>query len=530
MSSTRESSSSPIERCTLARWMTLVSIVLTAGVSLAWSHAKLLSQDEMYAFQTDRVPTFAEFVRVQKQWPISLDPLLYHSMSHIGMQVFGVGPFALRFPSFLGFLLMQVCLFFFVRNIAGDRAGAVAAALPALTVTLFYSAEGRPYGFLLGIYALALLCWQRAGFRVQGSASSKRAWWLIGLAVAVAAGLNAHYFGVLLLVPLWAGEAWRTYSRRKVDWPVMGALVGGMAAIVFTKPFMAGAAEFKKHYYNAGGVGLHDITRAYRSIFLDYTKMPMWVQHTAMVLLVLYAAALIWGCWRVFRARSLRISSAEWVAVLAMAALPFGGYLLARFVTHSIEVRYVLGALVALSAMTAFAVAPYLRSDAVFSGVLVALGLGIVGGGAARVRSEQRATDAEMASLVLPANVRQALDASPTRLLYIQDMGTFEIASYYEPDPDVRSRMALVFSEEEELRWDHHDTMALTAEHMQHFAGLRVVPYEELRSEPGPHVFLLEHSGWDWTDEAFAEGHATVTPLGRAAGADAASIEFAPNR
>jgi hypothetical protein len=520
-----------VQRCTLARWMAVVFIVLTACISLAWSHAKLLSQDEMYAFQTDRVPTFAELVKVQKQWPISLDPILYHAMSHIGMQVVGVGPSALRFPSFLGFLLMQVCLFFFVRNLAGDRAGAVAAALPALTVTLYYSAEGRPYGFLLGMYALALLCWQVATREAeQGAGRTTRTLPLVGLALALAAALNAHYFGILLLVPLWGGEAWRTYTRRRVDWPVVGALVAGMAAIGFTEPFMAGAAEFKKHYYNAGGVGLHDITRAYRSIFLDYTKMPMRVQHIAMVLLVAYTAALVWGCWRVYRARRLRMGSAEWVAVLLMAALPFGGYLLARFVTHSIEVRYVLGALVALSIMTALAAAPYLRHDAVFNTVLVLLGVGIVAGGAVRVRAEQRATDAELSSLVLPPNVREALNASPTHLLYIQDMGTFEIASYYEPDPVVRAAMTLVYSENEELRWDRHNTMALTAEHMEHFAGLCVQPYDAIRSEAGAHVFLLQHSGWDWTDEAFAADHATVTLLGKAAGADAASVQFAAKR
>ena len=85
---------------------------------------------------------------------------------------------------------MQVCLFFFVRNMAGDRAGAVAAAFPALTATLFYSAEGRPYGLLLGMYALALLCWQMAravaGSRGQGSGG--RMWPLIGLAVGACGG------------------------------------------------------------------------------------------------------------------------------------------------------------------------------------------------------------------------------------------------------------------------------------------------------------------------------------------------------
>jgi uncharacterized membrane protein len=149
-------------KCGLARVMVVVFVCLTAAVSLGWSHAKLMSQDEMYQFQTDSVGSLTELVQVQKTWPISLDPLLDHALAHGAMQVFGVGAFAERLPALAGFLLMQVCLFFLVRNWAGDRAGVVAAAFPAVTATLYYSAEGRPYGLLLGLYALALLCWQIA--------------------------------------------------------------------------------------------------------------------------------------------------------------------------------------------------------------------------------------------------------------------------------------------------------------------------------------------------------------------------------
>ena len=151
-----------ISSCRLARAMVVVFVLLTAVLALTWSHTKVMSQDEMYAFHTYSVPSVAELVHVQRTEPISLDPLLYPLLSHAGMKAFGTTAFALRLPALLGFLLMQLCLFFFVRNLAGERAGVVAAAFPALTATLFYSAEGRPYGLMLGLYALALLCWQIA--------------------------------------------------------------------------------------------------------------------------------------------------------------------------------------------------------------------------------------------------------------------------------------------------------------------------------------------------------------------------------
>jgi hypothetical protein len=397
-------------------------------------------------------------------------------------------------------------------------------AFPALTATLYYSAEGRPYGLMLGLYALALLSWQAA---TQEGGNRRRGWALAGLALAIALTINTHYFGILLLAPICAAEGFRSLQRRRMDWPVCAAIYLGMAGFAATMPFLKAAGEFRRNYYNAGTVGLHDITRAYRSMFVDYMQSSINAQHLWMVALVAFAAALVWGCARRMRGElGPRIPAAEWVLLLTLAALPFCGYLLARFVTHSIEVRYVLGALVAISAMVAVVISPWLRRDGVFAAVMVALGVAIVGAGAARIHAEQKKTEARLASLVLPAEVKSALDANPDGRLYMQDMGAFEEGRYYEPDADVRARMTLVYSRAEEMRWNRHDTMALTAMHIARFTGLPVAQYEALHAQPGEHLFVLYHTGWDWTDEAFAEDGARVRPVGRAMAGDVAAVGF----
>jgi hypothetical protein len=510
--------------CRLARALTIVMIGFTAVVSLLWSRAKLFSQDEMYEFQTDSIGSLRELVHVQRTWPISLDPLLYHGLSHAAMQVFGAGAFAQRLPALFGFLLMQACLFFLVRRLAGERAGAVAATFPAVTATLYYSAEGRPYGLLLGLYALALLCWVTAAD--ETTTTQSRIMPLAGLAIAIAATLNAHYFGILLLGPICAAELWRTVERRRPDWPMVIAVVVGCSGIVLTRPFMKAAGAFRTHYYNAGSVGLHDITRAYRSIFVNYTTMPMVVQRAWALALVLFAIALLWGCWLVWRRGIPRIASAQWVLLIAQAALPFGGYLLARFVTHSIEVRYVLGALVAISAMLAIAVARMLESDTVFSAAMIVMGLVLVGGGAVRIRDEHAKSSGRLQTLVLPDDATRFLREHPDRRLYVQDMGTFEEGRYYEPDADVKARMTLVYSADEELRWNRHDTMALTAMHLQHFTSLPVESYEQLRERGGEQLFVLRHTGWDWTDQALAADGAQVRVIGHAFDGDLALVTF----
>jgi hypothetical protein len=90
----------------------------------------------------------------------------------------------------------------------------------------------------------------------------------------------------------------------------------------------------------------------------------------------------------------------------------------------------------------------------------------------------------------------------------------------------VRSRLALLYSSEDELRYDRHDTASLTAEHMQHFTAFHIVPYAQLKATAGDHLLVLYHSGWDWTDQALAADRARVTHLGPAMAGDAVLVNY----
>src|SRR6201996_9538872 len=275
------------------RLAALLILLVTAAVAFTWSHVKLLSQDEIFVLQTDGVSSLRELIHIQRNYPISLDPLVFHVLAHACTKIFGPTALALRLPSIFGFLLMQVCIFFATRVIAGSRAALIAMAFPAFTATLFYAPEARPYGLLLGFYALAFLAWQTATRR-----SDQRLVALVVLAIAVALTLNTHYFGILILVPLWLAELWRTVQRRRIDFAVIGSIVLGMAAIVFALPFQKAAGEFRKHYYNAGAISLRAVTQAYRSLFVNYTTQPMAVQRVEALLLAVFALALVVLCVR----------------------------------------------------------------------------------------------------------------------------------------------------------------------------------------------------------------------------------------
>jgi hypothetical protein len=146
--------------------------------------------------------------------------------------------------------------------------------------------------------------------------------------------------------------------------------------------------------------------------------------------------------------------------------------------------------------------------------------------GAARIRSEHSRARQRLETLVLPDSAMQFLQDYPDRRVYVQDMGAFEEDRYYEPDLNVKARMTLVYSADEELRWNRHDTMALTAMHMQHFTSLPIEAYEQVRTLRGEQLFVLRHTGWDWTDQAFAADGTQVRIIGHAFDGDLALVTF----
>jgi len=500
-----------------------VILLPTAVMSATWSLHKLLWQDEIFSFQTDRVATFGEVLRIQRYYPISLEAPLYHVLSHAAMTVLGPTAFALRLPAFVGYLMMQMCLYFFVRNLAGQWAGLVAMAVPALTWTMYYSAEGRPYGVLLGSYALTALCWQIASRR--GEAGTSRMWPLVGLVVALAVTLNVHFYGVLLLVPICGAELVRTVVRRRVDGGMVAAIAVGMASLVATVPFIKASGEFKKHYY-VSAISAHMMTQPYRQMMLDYTSYPKAVQTVLVCVILLAGVAVVWGCLRAVLRRSAVVSVAEWAMILLLVLMPVFAFLLGRTVTHALEVRHSIGAIVGISVLIAIAFTAAVRRTSVFYGVIAAVLVGIVVVNAMRIREAAAAGRQVMAELTLTPELKAAVDASDDRNIYFQDLGMWEVASLYEPDLELRSRLVLVYSLNEEMSRRRHDTMYLTAMHTKKFSDQPIMSYDDLRTVPGEHTFATFHSGWSWTDDAFAEEALHVEPLGPGFGGDLVKVQF----
>ena len=500
-------------------WWAVAFLALTAGVWAVQGHYKLMDGDDLLELWCDRVGSLAQLIHIQRTTPLVIDPFFYHGLTFANIRIFGIKPFFLRLPSIGGFLLMQVCLFYFVRRIATERAAMFAMAIPALTVAFGYTLQIRPYGVMLGLFGLAMLSWQTAARREDGRTAS-----LVVLALSIAAVANAQYYGVLVMLPLCMGEAVRVWERRRLDVAMLLSMGVGVAGIVFVIPFLKGALQFRGHY-KAGNVPYRSITRTYNFFVFGREAFDVRTNHVLALALLLLTVIVLWRCIRLWHSGSLRLPDAEFVCLLVLAALPVFVFLLGHFVTHAMEPRYALGAVIGMAALLAIALLPVLESRVVGWLILGSLVVGFVWKGAQVARAERAYRAYAREVLVISPQVKAAILASPTQRLYTQDVDLFAAVAFHGADTDALQHLGLVYSEAEEMRWLQSETDSRIIEDLKTFTPYTIVPYESVIRAPGEHLFVVTHGGWNWLDLAFANGQIKVTPVGQAFGGEVMMVK-----
>lgn len=501
--------------------LAVIFLLLSASIEVVRSHYLLLWADEFGVLLTSSIPGLARLIHIELTKPVSLDAIGYNALMHSVVSLFGTGAFVMRSPSMGGYLLMQICLFYFVRRIATERAATFALAFPALVGIVSYSVQARPYGLLLGMAALVMLAWQTATRR-----ESNRIWALVALSLSLALAINTQYYGVLLLVPLCAAEGTRILDRRRVDVPVLVAIAAGAAGLLIVLPFAKALSPFKVSHV-AGNVNLHFITHAYFWLIFGYEQLGVSSQHLIGAGVAVLILALIAAFVSLRSKVTLRLPRAEAVFLFSLAALPVFGYLLAKFVTHVVEARYIQPAIIGIAALLAVLMAPVLQNKVIGRVLLALLLAAIAWTGVLRIQTEKDQGEQTTEALVVSPETQRLLDAFPGQPIYVANPGEFSFIGYYSSSADVRSRISQVYLGDSHYRaggWGADVAMQIA--NMQ-AAGVRnIVPYESVSGPGTGHLFLLNHNPWDWTDEALRASHAQVEILGRYFGGDLAYVRF----
>ena len=198
-------------------------LACTFVLSLLWSHSKHFWVDELLEYLSDSKPSFAAVLSGQRYAPFSLEPPLFHLLEHASLLLFPGHPaFGCRVLSMISLLITELCVFRIVVRLGRGRAAAlVAMSLPLLFVTGYYAAEARVYSFYTALFAVALLSWQSS---IDPKGRSRRLA-LSGLFLSLAMAVLSHYYGLFLPFALLAGELARSRDRRRLDRPVLLAIL-----------------------------------------------------------------------------------------------------------------------------------------------------------------------------------------------------------------------------------------------------------------------------------------------------------------
>ena len=498
--------------------LAIAFLILTSAVSLLIGHYYFTNGDDLLQLWSDGVATIGQVVHIQRFSPLVIDPFAYHCIIFSVVRLFGMHPLFLRLPSLLGFLVMQLCLFYFVRRIASTRAGLFALAIPTFTGAFVYTLEIRPYGVLLGLLSLATLSWQTAT-----RSETQRTWALVMLSVSLAVAINAQYFAVLIMLPLCAAEFVRIREKGRLDIPVLISLAAGVAGMVFLLPFLKGAAAFRSHYMGVP-VPYQVLAQSYSFLLFGHSAFSTSVNHMLDFGIALLVIAVLWMCVRQWRRNTLRLPDAEFVFLLALAGLPMVAFLLGRLVTHAMEPRYALGAIIGICALLAIAMTPLLRSRTIYFTIAVVLFAGFAWKGTVDVRAAQVATRQALSALVISPAVKAALLANPTHLLYTQDVDLFAFLAFHEPDRELFQHVVLVYSAVEEMRWNGAGTDSRIVTNLKSFTNYKIVPYESVIKQPGEHLFAVSLGGWNWSDRAIPNENRRVRHVGDAFGSEVLAV------
>ena len=268
-----------------------------------------------------------------------IHPPLDYLIRHYSMALFGSSELALRLPSIAAVLGGAICIYIFVLRRCSVLPALAAFAFFLSTMALRYAYEGRGYALMLASMCASLLAWQ---FATEKPSLGR----LAILALCLAIGPFSHYYGALNYAPIIAGEAWRTWGRRKVCWPIVAAIGLSMTFLGLLAPFALNASVYSATFWtkfgpstsaNMFGVLLRPAVPALIGILIISSTL------VALRLKSKPAAAQPGG-----------LAGHEVLAGVALCLVPFMIHALAVLVTGAITIRYAVTTVIGPALLLAY--------------------------------------------------------------------------------------------------------------------------------------------------------------------------------
>ena len=424
-------------------------------------------------------------------------PPLGYLLTRASHFAFGTGELATRVPYLVSFGVMSACLFQFVAARLGPVYGFVAMLFAWTTSGYQFGYEARPYGLMLATSALALLCWRHAARGQKG-----RAWALPGLALSLGAMVSSHYYAVLVFLPLGAGELVRSRKQRRADWAVWAAMAaGGTPLLAYLPLIQAARNSFTGSFWSP--VEWTDLISLY--VLLLYTAVVPVLSVTAFLL------AQAWGRRGADKVIAPAFPPEERVVLWTLALLPPVAAVLAMMTTGAFVYRYVISAMIGISALFAVMVHYVTRAQA-SRGAVVALIL-FCSYGVARLSGwSESPRDGTGESAMLLQRLLQS-DLPEELPIAVTAPHLFIEAFHSAPEP-LASRLVYLADPESALEYLGFSTTELNLLRLAPWAHLRVYGYGSFMERNAD--FLLYHRPghrYEWITRKLADEDRQITVL-----------------
>jgi hypothetical protein len=462
----------PIAISVLGLWLAVL-LVSAARTKPFW-------HDEIYTVLLSRL-SIGDLWRASRDG-VDLNPPLSVAAVRAVHAAVEPGPVATRLPAMAGFLAAVAFVFLIVRRRTNAAVAFASAAALAFTEAWRYALEARAYGLTLGLGAAAWYAWSEAA----AGRSPARHWTIMSAAVAL--GVWAHYYAILVALPIVVGEIVRQAARRRVDWRPWAALAAAAVATLPLLPLVLNASAQRATFWARPQT--IDVAGIYAFLRAGF-ELP------AIAAVLLAGLAIVESIRRVGRREwPRRVPAHEAAAGLAALALPAAAVLLGHWI-GAFDRRYAILAAVGLA--IAVPVLVWMLTPESGAGDLVMLATAIVllaqlGGNVLRDPPQWRH----------PYASRQVLaDWLRGPRPVVVTGGVDYLALWYYAPAEARSRVLYLADPEFQLRDTGTDTSDRGYLALARWFDVPVVRIEEfLRSHES---FWLYSFGADWVERSLKQ-------------------------
>lgn len=337
----------PTRTWILIAWVTIIYWPVTCVLATR----KQFWYDELFTYYIGALDTF------QRIWTALLtavdqNPPLFYWVSHKAAEAAGPNLIGLRLPAMFGYWLAAICMIVFVSRRLPAVYGLLAALILLVSRAYWYAYEARPYGLVLGFAALALLGWQRAD-------GPRTRWWPMAMAFALGLAISTHYYATLVFVPLALAEIYRSWMKKRLNWPVWMAFAVAASGLLVHLPLIRAARSYSGTFWSKPHLN----------------SLPGFVMFfVSPALLALIGAALLWLVVAHKRpARTSSFPSYELAAALGMFLIVPLAIGIAALVTGAYTPRYAIAGVLGLSFLLVWMLALAFQSEIMPANVLAIL-------------------------------------------------------------------------------------------------------------------------------------------------------------